>query len=105
MWEKRKHSLSIFCVGAIFLILNPEQCLSYKIFCDEGWVGFSESPSCYRFITEKLETYQSAKDVCENYDGFPLVIDSVPEKVNNFSFLRENAWKFSMISRKCTLPP
>ena len=83
MWEKRKHSLLIFCVGAIFLILNPEQCLSYKIFCDEGWVGFSESPSCYRFITEKLETYQSAKDVCENYDGFPLVIDSVPEKVCN----------------------
>ena len=36
-------------------------------------------------MTEKPQTFQSAKAICENYDGFPAIIDSAPEKV---SFIR-----------------
>ena len=33
-------------------------------------------------MTERPESYESAKAICENYDGFPAIIDTIPEKVN-----------------------
>ena len=32
-------------------------------------------------MTERPESYESAKAICENYDGFPAIIDTIPEKV------------------------
>ena len=56
-------------------------CQAYKISCPEGWSGYSESTSCYLFMTGHDETFADAKKHCENLDANLVIIDSVPEKV------------------------
>ena len=55
--------------------------LGYKIQCEEGWLGFSESTSCYFFAHEHPESFKDAKEICERFDAHLLIIDSKPEKV------------------------
>ena len=58
----------------------PFSALAYKISCPEGWTSFSQSPSCYLLYTGKEETFNDAKEICENHDATLAIIDSVPEK-------------------------
>lgn len=61
--------------------------LGYKISCDDGWTGFSESKSCYRVMNRIDESFNDAEQICKNYDGNLVIIDSVSEKVKNRLFL------------------
>ena len=40
-------------------------------------------------MTERPESYESAKAICENYDGFPAIIDTIPEKVRFIGIISE----------------
>ena len=82
----------------------------YKISCPEGWSGFSESTSCYLFMTRSFdiliydvavksaipisfilfivrhgESFEDARENCKNHDASLLIIDTIPEKVTNSS--------------------
>ena len=61
-------------------------CASYFITCDEGWVGFSESPSCYLFAGRQRETFQDAQNICQSYGAQLLKIDTESEKVTSKVF-------------------
>ena len=54
-------------------IFKGVSCL--KIKCIEGWSGFSESPSCYRFM-DREETFVDAKLSCENFGSRLAIINS-----------------------------
>ena len=56
---------------------------SYFISCDNGWTGFSESPSCYLFSGRQRETFQDAQNICQNYGAKLVKIDTEAEKVNH----------------------
>ena len=55
---------------------------SYFISCDNGWTGFSESPSCYLFSGRQRETFQDAQNICQNYGAKLAKIDTEAEKVS-----------------------
>ena len=68
---------------------NFSDCVSYFITCDEGWVGFSESPSCYLFADRQRETFQDAQNICQSYGAQLVKIDTESEKVTKYFIVRK----------------
>ena len=66
----------IFNLPRAFLGVQP-----YFISCDDGWTGFSESPSCYLFAGRQRETFQDAQNICQNYGAQLAKIDKESERV------------------------
>ena len=65
-----------FNLPRAFLGVQP-----YFISCDDGWTGFSESPSCYLFAGRQRETFQDAQNICQNYGAQLAKIDKESERV------------------------
>ena len=82
--------MTIACQFTMILILIGPISVGisgYKIKCLEGWSGFSESQSCYKFFNRE-EYFLDAKMSCESTGGSLAIIDS---KAGRDSFL--NFWR------------